>query len=211
MFDFFAPVKIPRSAFERLVAQVDDGVGRNAIALVLHEDFPYRALHVVDEDDFAIDRNDDFLPLVDMLDQILFFAFEQAPEGIVRSWAKGKDEELEDEAVQRVLHVRENMPNLASLWIQKSTSIVPPMIGMSHEIVRDEAGRGVAASLYLSASRISAMGRADLTSATRLRVQLWPADVNALIRELEDIRDSYLAPGEREERRDVPDGDSQQA
>jgi hypothetical protein len=204
VFDFFAPVTLPLPAFEKLVERVDDGIREHAIALVLHEDFPFRTLDILDPDHLDLDDLgiDDPSSQIDSLDQLLLFAFESAPERVIRAWAKERNEGLSDEAVKRVQLIRTSMPSLDELWNEKSNSIVPPLIGLSYDIIRDEQGRAKAATMYLSAGRISSTGRPDALDAVRLRLQLWPADIDLLIRELEHIRIDHLEMhnGEEDER-----------
>jgi hypothetical protein len=194
--DFFAPIRLPFDAFEQLVSLTDQGVGSHAIALRLEEDLPFRALEIVQPLGEASPAN--FASLIDDLDQVLFFAFEGAPEEVIRAWARDRDMDLQEEALRRVEYVRKNMPNLADLWDEKSTSIVPPLVGLRYDLVCDGGGSVTAAIMYMSAARINGIGRPDLTDAIRLRFQLWPGDVDLLIAELQHLRDAHFGDGDRE-------------
>jgi hypothetical protein len=130
--------------------------------------------------------------MIDDLDQVLFFAFEDAPEEVVRGWAREHDPALEEEAFRRVVFIRETMTNLGELWEAKSASIIPPLVGVKYDAIRDSDGRMTALALYLAAARITDLGRPDLTDSVRLRVQLWPADVDMLIGELARLREDHL-------------------
>ena len=193
--NFFMPIGLPRAAFEALVLRIDDGVRRHLVALVLNEDFPYRALHILNDSfnlgDVGVD--DDPEEVVYLLDQILVFAFEDAPDEVIRSWAKENDETRQDEAVSRVLFVRNNMINVGKLWSAKSNSLTPPVTAFKYDVVRGDNGAPEAVVVYLAATRIDDMGRPDRTDSTRLRVQLWPADLQLIIDELEHVRNRHFA------------------
>ncbi|HUC59904.1 MAG TPA: hypothetical protein VMA95_21060 [Streptosporangiaceae bacterium] len=144
MADFSSPVRIPRPAFEQLLARVDDAVARFDAALLLHEDYPY-------------------------------------------------DVDLVKEAAERVGHVRSNMPNLSKLWREKSNSVMRPLVELAYETTTSASG-SLGASLYLAAARIdTSEGVPDKSDITRLRVQLWPADVRILMRELEHLWHAHLS------------------
>ncbi|WBB78789.1 hypothetical protein O7606_21660 [Micromonospora sp. WMMD882] len=193
MSNFFTPLTVPRAAFEEFVRKVDSAVGKHAIALALHEDFPYRALQVVgDGCDLAVTGLDDAEDLIDNLDQILFFAFEYAPEEVIREWASEHEEDLAGEAVSRVTHLRSGMPNLATLWREKSFAIVPPLTSFRYKLIHDAEGNPTSVIAYMSAGRISISGKPDSSDVTRLRVQLWPSDVQSLIEKLEHLRDDHF-------------------
>jgi hypothetical protein len=192
MVNFYSPVRMPRDAFELLIARVDEAVGRQSVALVLNEDFPLRALDPVSQDavDFKdIASDEDLSDIVNYLDQLLYFAFEFAPKEIVDSFVRDYNENASDneksDAFSRVEFIRENMPNLRDIWRDKGNTVMPVLTGFSYE----SAPRGEfrCANLYLSASRIEPNGSPDKTDAVRLRVQVWPADVRILVRELEHL------------------------
>jgi hypothetical protein len=200
MADFYTPVRIPRSAFEQLIVRVDKAVGEDTVALVLNEDFPFRALDPVEPTAIDFTNLDIENPseVVYYLDQLLYFAFESAPQEVIVSWANSDAPELKDEAVERVTYVRENMPNLSELWEAKSGSIIPPIIGFTYESVFLGNSDLRCANVYISAGRIRGDGSPDKTDIVRMRLQLWPSDVRLLIRELEHLWNSHLAepPGE---------------
>lgn len=192
--DLFTPVRLPRPAFQDLVRQVDVGVADGKVMLALHEDFPFRELSVLHEGALHIDSmpTNDVMTIVENLDQLLLLAFEHAPDDVVTNWASGRDESLIDEARDRVHFVRDNMPNLRNLWESKSDSILPPLVSFSYETIYDAKGDGAAVAVYMSAARVNGIGVPDRNDAVRLRVQLWPADVNMLIGELEHVRDTHF-------------------
>lgn len=194
MVDFYTPVLIPRGAFEQLVIRVDRAVGENAVALVLNEDFPFRGLDPIDADsvDFSDIKVDNPEDIVENLDQLLYFALEDVPNDVISSWASEGEGELKEEAVQRVQFIRENMPELTSLWQAKSDSIIPPLAGFAYETSLSRGESVLRANIYLSASRVMPGGRPDKSDMVRLRVQLWPSDIRLLIRELEHLWEAHL-------------------
>jgi hypothetical protein len=201
MADFYTPVRMPRPAFEQLIARVDKAVGEHSVALVLSEDFAFRALDpieptAIDFRDIDIEKP---LEIVNYLDQLLYFAFEFAPEEVISSWADEYDSQLKGEAIERVTYIRDNMPQLSKLWNSKSDSIIAPMISFSYEttLLRDSSMRCV--NLYLSAGRIRDNGAPDKTDLVRMRVQLWPSDVRLLIRELQHLWGDHLNDSADEE------------
>jgi hypothetical protein len=194
--DLYAPLRLPRPAFELLLVRLDEAVPKNAVRLLLHEDVSYRELVItrgdlVDLVDLKVESPE---AEVKFLDQVLLFAFENAPDEVIADWASSYDEELVDEAVSRVRFARENMPNLGELWREKSTSVVPPLVGFGFDVVHDKTGRGKSASLYLSAGRVSLFGRPDKSDMTRLRVQLWPDDVVFLVEGLTHMLEEIRSP-----------------
>jgi hypothetical protein len=208
MSDFYAPALIPRSAFEELIARVDRAVGEHSIALVLHEYFPFRALDPISPTsiDFSGIQIKDPSEVVDNLDQLLYFAFERAPREVIADWAIEQSEELVDEAVDRVLYIRKNMPELSELWSEKSDSLVPPLVGFEYETARSRGEDDLHVNMYLSAARISRGGLPDRTDMVRLRVQLWPSDIRLLIRELEHLWAAHLSESANHVGGEIDDG-----
>jgi hypothetical protein len=197
MADFSTPVRIPRAAFDQLIARIDEAVGEHDVALWLHEDYPFRnldpitstAIHFSD-----IELEDDPLDVVENLDQLLYFAFQFAPEKAITSWANEYDSDLEKEAVKRVEAIRKNMPNLARLWRAKNNSITAPLVEFTYDIVDPEGLNQPYVNLYIAAARIdSSDGLPDKSDISRLRVQLWPTDVRVLMRELAHLWDAHLS------------------
>jgi len=87
MTDFYAPVRIPREMFDLLISRVDQAVGEHAVALLLNEDFPFRALDPISPtaiDLSGVILDDDPLDIIHYLDQLLYFAFEGVPNDIRR-------------------------------------------------------------------------------------------------------------------------------
>jgi hypothetical protein len=129
---------------------------------------------------------------------MMFFALEHAPDDVITEWATEHDVDLVNEAVERVGYIRKNMPNLTRLWQGKSTSVVPPMISMDYDVVHNSEGETTGACVYISAGRIAAIGRPDLTDANRIRFRLWPSDVEYLILQLERLRHTYFVEAGQE-------------
>src|SRR5215813_9577295 len=101
MVDFSSPVRIPRLAFEQLLARIDEAVARYDVALRLHEDYPFRNLEPISStaiDYSEIVVNDDPQEIVENLDQIVYFAFDETPNELIASWVKEYDADLEAEA-----------------------------------------------------------------------------------------------------------------
>lgn len=187
MVDLFSPVRIPRAAFETLVSRIDAAVAVNGIALTLGEDFPFRELELVGDDlvDFSGIEVDVAIELVEHFDQIIYFAFEGAPDRVVEDWAREHDQTSVTEAVSRVEYARKNMPSLRRLWTAKSESLIGPLVGVGVDAVRDGSGALESVILYLAAARISAdTGSPDKSDVSRLRVQLWPSDLRSLVKQL---------------------------
>jgi hypothetical protein len=194
MTDFFTPVQIQRAAFDVLIRRVDEAVSKHAVALVLNEDFPFRGLDPVSPtaiDLSGLELEQDPLDIVNYLDQLMYFAFEEAPDEVIASWANDFDKELSREAVDRVKFIYANMPALLELWNAKSNSILPPLINFGYDVTTTLSGNRHA-SLYFAVARIAETGRPDKTDVSRLRVQLWPSDVRILIRELEHLWSAHL-------------------
>ncbi len=201
VYDFFAPVRLPLETFNELISRTDEGVGNHTIALIISENVSFRALDIVRPESLGLHPSEyeRVSKMVDDLDQMLFFAFEDAPDEIVTEWASERDKSLAEEAVRRVRHIRREMINLSRLWEEKSTSIISPMIGVDYDVLHDEKGAATSAIMYISAARIGGLGRPDLTDANRIRFQIWPADVEYLMNQLEHLRHAHFAKGNRGE------------
>ncbi len=203
MADFSTPVRIPRAAFDQLIARIDDAVGEHRVALWLHEDFPFRNLDPIMPTaiDFSgIELDDDPLEVVENLDQLLYFAFEAAPRSAIASWANEREPDLEKEAIERVEAIRQNMPNLSNLWRAKNNSLIPPLVDFTYDITENAEGPP-RVTMYAAAAKINAAtGAPDKSDISRVRIQLWPSDVRILLRELSHIWDAHLSQeGEPEE------------
>lgn len=212
MTDFSTPVRVPRAAFDQLIARIDDAVGEHKVALWLHEDFPFRNLDPITSTaiDFSgIELDDDPLEIVENLDQLLYFAFESAPREVIASWAIERDPDLEKEAIERVGAIRRNMPNLSSLWRAKNSSLIPPLVEFRYSIT-EEAEELPYVMMYVAAAKIDeSTGTPDKSDVSRVRVQLWPSDVRILLRELTHIWDAHLSQ-ERESDEEVTDDQEQE-
>jgi len=196
MADFYTPVRIPREAFHELIARVDQAVGEHTVALLLNEDYPFRALDPINPTaiDFSgIALEEDPLEVVEYLDQLLYFAFERSSREAIAYWAREENVELRDEAIERVKFIRGNMPQLADLWEAKSDSITPPLTGFAYETVNVRGDELPRANIYVSAARIMPGGAPDKTDMLRLRIQLWPSDVRMIINELSHLWEAHLA------------------
>lgn len=196
MADFFMPVRIPRDEFEQVIVRIDKAVGEHAVALILHEDYPFRALEPLTSTaiDFSEIRfSEDPLEIIDGLDQLAYFAFERSSDETISAWASDYDPDLAGEATDRVGSMRRNMPELAWLWEAKSDSIIPPLVGIAFESTTIGGDESKLLNIYLSAARIRPGGEPDRSDATRIRAQLWPSDVRILIRDLTHMWDSHLA------------------
>lgn len=197
MADFSTPVRIPRAAFDQIIVRIDDAVGEHGVALILHEDYPFRNLDPVTSTavDFSeIELQDDPLDLVENLDQLLYFAFELASPRTVASWISEYDPNLEKEAVERVEVIRNRMPNLAKLWRAKNYSITAPLVEFNYDVVDADDTNEAYVNLYLAAARIdSSDGAPDKSDISRLRVQLWPSDVRILVREFAHLWHAHLS------------------
>jgi hypothetical protein len=201
MTDFYTPVQIPRDAFDLLISRVDEAVGNHAIALVLNEDFPFRALDPIEMTSInfaSIDLKEDPLDVVEYLDQLMYFAFEEAPREVIASWGNQDSRGLGDEAADRALFMRRNMPKLRSLWDSKSNALIPPLIHFEYDAATTASGDRYA-NIYFAASRISRTGAPDKSDMHRVRFQVWPSDVRLLIRELEHLAFAHLIDGDDEE------------
>jgi hypothetical protein len=213
MADFATPVRIPRAAFDQLIARIDSAVGEYKVALWLHEDFPFRNLDPINPTaiDFSgIELDDDPLEVVENLDQLLYFAFESAPRNVIASWAVERNPDLEKEAVERVEAMRQNMPNLSNLWRAKNNSLIPPLVGFGYNITQEGEELPPYVTLYVAAAKIDASaGAPDKSDISRVRVQLWPSDVRVLLRELAHIWDAHLSE-ERELDEEVSDDQDQE-
>ncbi|HUY49686.1 MAG TPA: hypothetical protein VMV92_28880 [Streptosporangiaceae bacterium] len=197
MADFSTPVRIPRAAFDQLIARIDDALGKHNVALWLHEDYPFRNLDPISSTaiDFSgIDLQDDPLDVVENLDQLLYFAFELASRKAVASWVSEYDPDLEKEAVERVEAIRKSMPNLAKLWRAKTNSVTAPLVEFTYDVVDADGTNEPYVNLYMAAARIdSSDGAPDKSDISRVRVQLWPSDVRVLMREFAHLWHAHLS------------------
>lgn len=211
MVDFSTPVRMARPAFELMLARVDEAIARYDVALWLHEDYPFRSLYSVSStaiDYSNINSDDDPQEIVNNLDQLIYFAFDDAPEEVVSSWIGEYDGDLEGEAIDRVNYARNNMPNLARLWSAKNNSIIRPLVEFGYDVNDSGSSATPRASIYIAASRIDMSdGTPDKSDIARLRVQLWPADIRVLINELNHLWQAHLSDGKSEEENGKGDED----
>jgi hypothetical protein len=214
MADFSTPVRIPRAAFDQLIARIDDAVGKHDVALWLHEDYPFRNLDPVMSTaiNFSeIQLEDDPLDVVENLDQLLYFAFELASPKAISSWVSEYDPDLEKEAVERVEAIRKSMPNLARLWRAKNNSVTAPLVEFTYDVVDADGLNQPYVNLYIAAARIdSSDGAPDKSDISRVRLQLWPSDVRVLMREFAHLWHAHLS-GEQHEHDGEEDGNGDQA
>lgn len=191
--DLAAPLKLPRDVFDSFIAEVDRLVATHDVALELTEDVPYRVLRFVGEQtyDLAGLGGEQSSRMLDSLDQMTLFAFEAAPDDVIQKWGE-REARLGEEARARVRQMRETMVALAGLWSEKSNSVTPPLVGVRYEPIRESDGTIASWILYLSAARISLNGTPDRSDASKVRLQLWPADVQMLIDELQHMLSGHV-------------------
>jgi hypothetical protein len=192
MADLFEPLRLKTEEFSELITGLERAFSRHAAALINDERLQSPEVEVLDwkETGFSEETVEKFRQVVTYLDQLIVFAFADAPDEIVAEWAGRFDASLKDEAVKRVGIMRDDMPSLRSLWEAKTSSVVPLLGSVGYEVVTSEAdGTANDKSLILSfsASKYSILGRVDTKSTQSITVRLWRSDLILLKREIEHV------------------------
>lgn len=188
MSDFFEPLRLDLDEFTELVQALDLGIGRSAVALVVDDRYGYRELEVFDPSaiGWSTEQWGRFEPIVQDLDQLMVFAFADAPRSTIESWAKDASEDAQV-ALDKVQVMRDKMPRLAKLWQAKTDSIAPTLSSLRYELQSSPADGAGECTLYLSASISGLTGRIVPGSVERVSMKLWPSDLARLKRTIDVI------------------------
>ncbi len=197
MADMFEPIRLKEEEFSQLIAGVERAFSRHAAALVLDERLPTAEVEVLDWDETGLDEKaaEKYREVVNYLDQVILFAFAEAPDQVVHDWASSYDASLKDEALKRVEAVRSSMPVLRDLWDAKASSIIPILSSVAYDIITVEGeDERIARSviLSLSASKLGPLGRVDKDSTQSVTFRLWPSDLKVLRREIDHVLKAHF-------------------
>jgi len=191
MADMFEPVRLKSEEFSQLIMGVERAFSRHAAALVVDERLPSPEIEVLDWEETELDKEtvEKYRIVIDYFDQLMLFAFADAPDQVVSEWANGYDPSLKDEALKRVEVVRSSMPLLRDLWDAKVSSVIPILSSVAYDIITVEGEDSTAKSviLNLSAAKLSIFGRVDKSSAQSVILRLWPNDLKLLKREIDHL------------------------
>lgn len=193
----FEPVRLKSEEFSQLVLGLERAFSRHAAALVVDERLPSAEIEVLDWEETGLEEEAvaRYREVVEYLDQLLLFAFADAPTKVVADWADTYDASLRDEAVQRIETMRNNMPSLRDLWDAKVSSVVPILSSLAYEVITSESEDDVSARsvlLSMSASRLGILGRVDKSSTQMLAFRLWPSDLRLLRREIDHVLEVHF-------------------
>lgn len=192
MADMFEPIRLKGEEFSQLITGLERAFSRDAAALVVDERLPTAEVDVLDWEETGLDEKaaERYREVVNYLDQVILFAFADAPDQVIHEWASYYDASLKDEALKRVEAIRSSMPVLRELWDAKASSVIPILTSVAYEIIAiededDSAARSVI--LSLSASKLSPLGRVDKNSTQSVTFRLWPSDLKILKREIDHV------------------------
>jgi hypothetical protein len=183
MTDLFEPVRLSREAFVDLIKKVDQAFANNAAALVVDERYGLREVEVIDPTaaGFSDETWPELQPAVNYLDQLMLFAFDDAPDTVISTWAREYDSNLVHETIERVKIMRQAMPVLEGLWQAKSASVVPILNNFEYEVLTEIQQQGEmqepSVLAYLSVSRTGLYSRPDRNTIERVTFRLFASDI----------------------------------
>lgn len=199
--DMFEPVRLKSEEFSQLVSGLERAFSNHAAALVMDERLSGAELEVLDWDATGLGKDavEKYREVVQYFDQLILFAFADAPDEVISDWAAHYDASLKDEAKKRIETMRSDMPSLQSLWDAKTSSVIPVLSSLGYEIVtteaNDEADRSVI--LSMSASKVSILGRVDRHSTQSITMRLWPSDLVLLKDQIDHTLETHFDKGEQ--------------
>ncbi len=193
----FEPVRLKSQEFSQLILGLERAFSRHAAALVVDERLPSAEVEVLDWEETGLDEKavEKYREVVDYLDQVILFAFADAPDQVVSDWASAYDASLKDEALKRIEAMRSSMPLLRDLWDAKVSSVIPILSSVAYEIITVEGeddGSARSVILSLGASKLGILGRVDKNSTQTVALRLWPSDLKLLKREIDHVLKAHF-------------------
>lgn len=171
--------------FEQLMSKVERAFGVGA-ATILASAYGTPEIDIFDPEsaEFSADEWAKFRPIIQNLDQLIEFAFDATPEGVIRDWvsayAEGDDEvqRLLDRTQEYVTMIQKHGQVIGPIWRAKSRSILP-ILGLPRvRLVRGGRSGRVEAQLSIAVS--SASSSNVTPRVEEFIVQLVPSDVAML-------------------------------
>jgi len=194
MADLFEPVRLEGPDFQNLLELLEKAFSVHAAALVANEQSSVPTVEVLDRARTGL-TDETWKRLqkaVDYFDQMMLFAFEDAPDDLISRWARDYDESLQDEAVKRVSLIRDRMPTLRRLWEAKRSSVVPILSSFDYEVVRGTDSSDSNVLLAITVSRQPFLARSARSRTESITVRLWPSDIALLKREIDHILETHF-------------------
>jgi hypothetical protein len=169
-----APVVIPQERFAGLVDQLEQATRSNFATVTFDATYGYWFLDVFDRERVQLPDQD--WTVVDNLNQLLSFAFDDAPDDYIQQWATEADARFADETIRRVNYLRSRMTALGSLWRAKTESVMPILARPEYEIALDPKGNQSSFVIALTAWT-GGTYRLELAEKKTLTVRLYPNDL----------------------------------
>jgi hypothetical protein len=201
MADMFEPVRLRSEEFSELVSGLEMAFSHHAAALVTDERLPSAEVQILDWEETGLNEEavNKYREITAYLDQMILFAFADAPDQVISEWASSYDASLKDEALKRVGAIRTNMPSLRSLWDAKTLSVIPVLGSVAYEVVTTE-GEGDNSDrtviLSISATKINSLGRVERNFIRSITVRLWPSDLILLKQEIDHALEAHFNEGQ---------------
>jgi hypothetical protein len=198
--DMFEPVRLKSEEFSELVSGLERAFSSHAAALVMDERLSGAELEVLDWDKTGLDKDaiEKYREIVQYFDQLVVFAFAQAPNDVISDWAARYDASLKEEAISRVDIMRSDLPSLQNLWDAKTSSVIPILSSLGYEIVAAtdvDGGADKSVILRLSASKVNVLGQVDRYSTQSVTMRLWPSDLVLLKDQIDHTLETHLDQG----------------
>lgn len=110
--------ELPPGRFEALLREVEEAFAVNNAAYFYDNTLGFTTIDYFRQPDGGEDDEAWFTAreFASSLDQLLIFAFESAPDSIVKKWGKEHGQKTSERAVEMVKSVQELMPNARSEW-----------------------------------------------------------------------------------------------
>jgi hypothetical protein len=187
-------LEMSEAEFVDLLKTLNFGLEQGAV--LLREGPGFRQLVVLDSEAAGFDEASwaTIRPVVSELAPMVFFAFEDASDDVIRDWFAETDEGDEqiaesalEAAVQRVALIREHMPTARAVWKERSESFLPSLSSVRYRVGPGTANGTRTVLLEIVGLRPSTQERyTDRLSSITL--ELLPPDVAYVSRLLEKIK-----------------------
>lgn len=192
-FDQFAPIRLSDDDFRFLCSEIETGIAVSEIGLRPLFGSKINPFELYSQPGASVfstvedsDRLEDFETAMLFLDSVMLYAFEEAPDDVIRTWAEDFDAKMADDAVARVHLAASLLLNTKRLWESKTHSRLPILGRISYEFIQSDVLVEPSALVTFEPGRYIAF-RIERDSHSEVTVRMWEDDVRDLRNSLDEI------------------------
>lgn len=190
-----SPVQLPFPEFVAATQFIEQAFAENTAALVPGPGSELPTILFFDGERSALDdaNREDAEGLAFHLDQFLIFAFGEAPDRVIESWAAEADRDAED-VIAKVKYIREHMPLVNAAWERRAEGLGRSLGRVRESVVYSAKEDQFLALLLIESYNSTTVSNVPLgESRQRLEVTLSKGELAYLVSALSDVLDHMPA------------------